>query len=219
MKECFDILRSCMLFKDINDDELEPLLGCLGARTVGYKRDETIMAEGERAKQIGIVLSGGVQIVHIDYFGNRSIVADIRPGELFGESFACADVKEIPVDVIASADSRVLLLDCMRITHTCSNSCEFHRRIIYNLLRVVATKNLTFHQKIEVTSKRTTREKLMAFLLLQAKKQGSNSFEIPYDRRQLADYLEVDRSGLSAEISKMRAEGILESRRNHFKLL
>ena len=219
MNKYFDILQKCLMFKDIDSNDLVPLLGCLGARTVDYKKAETIISEGERAENIGIVLSGGVQIVHIDYFGNRSIVADIRPGELFGESFACADVKAIPVNVIASSDSRVLLIDCMRITRSCSNSCEFHRRLIYNLLRVVATKNLMFHQKIEITSKRTTRDKLMAYLLLQAKNQGSSSFVIPYDRQQLADYLEVDRSGLSAEISKMRAEGILECRRNYFKLL
>lgn len=219
MKKYFDILRKCLLFREIADEDLTPMLGCLGAKTADYAKDETIIAEGGRASHIGIVLSGGVQIVRIDYIGNRSIVADIRPGGLFGESFACADVESIPVNVIASADSRILLIDCMRITHICSNSCGFHRQVIYNLLRVVATKNLMFHQKIEVTSKRTTREKLMAYLLLQAKKYGSNAFTIPYDRQQLADYLEVERSGLSAEISKMRSEGILESKRSYFKLL
>ena len=219
MKECFDILRSCMLFKDINDDELEPLLGCLGARTVGYKRDETIMAEGERAKQIGIVLSGGVQIVHIDYFGNRSIVADIRPGELFGESFACAEIAQIPVSAVATQECKVLFIECSRIMHTCASCCAFHDKLIFNLLKVMATKNILLNQKAEITTKRTTREKLMAYLLLQAKRQNRQSFAIPFDRQGLADFLGVDRSGLSAEISKLRAEGVLECRKNQFKLL
>ena len=102
---------------------------------------------------------------------------------------------------------------------TCSSACAFHSRIIFNLLRLVANKNLIFDQKIQITSKRTTWEKLMAFLLNQAKIQGSSSFTIPYDRQELADYLEVDRSGLSAEISKLRKEKIIESEKNRFTLL
>ena len=128
-------------------------------------------------------------------------------------------MEALPISVVADEDSTVLLMDCRRITTTCSSACSFHSRIIYNLLRLVAMKNLVFDQKIQVTSKRSTRDKLMAFLLHQAKLQNSSSFTIPYDRQELADYLEVDRSGLSAEISKLRREGILESQRNHFTLL
>ena len=100
-----------------------------------------------------------------------------------------------------------------------SNSCDFHNKLIFNLLKVVAAKNLLFNQKMEITSRRTTREKLLAYLNAQAKQHGSNSFTIPYDRQELADYLEVDRSGLSAEISKLRREGVLESQRSQFTLL
>ena len=177
------------------------------------------MGEGEPAKNIGILLSGSAQIVQVDYFGNRSIMAGLEPSELFGESFACAGVEAIPVDVVANEDSEVMFMDCHRLTHSCSNACPFHQQMIYNLMKVVAIKNLIFHQKIQITSKRTTREKLMAYLLLQAKKNNSSSFHIPYDRQALADYLEVDRSGLSAEISKLTKEGILVSQRNHFELL
>lgn len=121
--------------------------------------------------------------------------------------------------VVAQEECVVMFVDCIRLLQTCSNSCEFHRKMIYNLMRVLAIKNMLFHQKIEVTSKRTTREKLISYLLMQAKTVGKNQFEIPFDRQQLADYLEVDRSGLSAEISKLRREGFLQSEKKHFKLL
>ena len=91
--------------------------------------------------------------------------------------------------------------------------------MIFNLLKVMATKNILLNQKTEITAKRTTREKLMAYLLLQAKRLNRQSFAIPFDRQGLADFLGVDRSGLSAEISKLRAEGVLECRKNQFKLL
>lgn len=219
MKEYFEILRKCSLFNQIEDENLIALLGCLGARVETFGKKYTIIAEGNPAKYIGIVLSGSAQIVRIDYFGNRSIVSGIEPSEIFGEAFACAEVTSVPVTVIANEPCEIMLIDCFRIMHSCSNSCSFHQQMILNLMRNLATKNIMFHQKIEITSKRSTREKLMTYLMLYAKKVNSNSFDIPFDRQELADYLEVDRSGLSAEISKLRKEGIIESNRKHFKLL
>lgn len=219
MKQHFEILRKCPLFAQIADEDLLSMLSCLGAQAKRYRKKETILAEGEPARYIGIVLSGTAQILRVDYFGNRSIMAEVGPGELFGESFACAGVPSMPVDVVANEAVEVLFIDCLRVIQSCSSACKFHRQMIYNLMRVMAKKNLIFHQKIEITSKRTTREKLMAYLLLQAKQQGSRRFEIPYDRQELADYLEVERSGLSAEISKLRNEGVLNSQRSWFELL
>ena len=143
----------------------------------------------------------------------------LEPGDLFGESFAFAGVDTLPVNVMAATPCDILLIDSSRIISPCSNACSFHTSLIFNLLQIMARKNLGFHQKIEITSKRTTREKLMTYLLEQAKIHQSNSFEIPFDRQTLADYLEVDRSGLSAEISKLRKERILECHRCKFTLL
>ena len=219
MQEYYPILEQCPLFSGIRMEDLQAMLGCIGGRVLQVAKGQFVFREGDPATYVGMVLSGSVQLVREDYYGNRSIVAHIGPAQLFGETYACANVAALPVSVVADTDSRVLLMDCGRITTSCRNACAFHSRIIFNLLRVVATKNLVFDQKIQITSQRTTREKLMAYLLNQAKLQGSNRFSIPYDRQSLADYLEVDRSGLSAEISKLRKEGILESEKNHFVLL
>ena len=219
MKEFTSVIQRCPLFEGIRVEDLSAMLGCIGGRTVEAPKGHSICREGDPATHVGMVLSGAVRLVREDYYGNRSIVAHIGPGELFGETYACAGVASLPVSMVADEDSRVLLMDCRRITTTCSSACAFHSRIIYNLLRLVALKNLVFDQKIQVTSQRTTREKLMTYLLTQAKLQGSSSFTIPYDRQELADYLEVDRSGLSAEISKLRKEKVLESEKNRFTLL
>ena len=219
MKKYFDVLRRCPLFFHIEDKDLIPMLGCIGASVRSYKKGQVIIEEESAARNIGIVLSGSVQIIQLDYFGNRSIVSSAGQSEVFGESFACAQVNSIPINAVADEDCEIMFVDCMRILCSCSNACEFHRQMIFNLMKDLAMKNIMFHQKIAVTSKRSTREKLMAYLLLQAKKNGSNSFTIPYDRQELADYLEVDRSGLSAEIGKMRREGIIENQKNRFKLL
>ena len=195
------------------------MLTCLGAKVDFFDKKYTVFAEGSPAKYIGIVLSGSVQVIQVDYYGNRSILSVMREGEVFAEAFACAETREIPVSVIADEPSEIMLIDCSHILHTCHNNCGFHQRLIFNLMKDLAVKTLMFHQRIEITSKRTTREKLLAYLTIQAKRAGSNSFEIDFDRQELADYLEVERSGLSAEISKMRREGIIDNQKNHFELL
>ena len=219
MKQYIQILQNCPLFRQIKTEDLLALLGCLGARVASYKKKEAIFTEGDPARHIGIVLSGSAQIVQIDYFGNRTILSGIEPSEIFAEAFACAEVPSIPVNIIANEPCEIMLIDCHRILYSCTNACGFHQQMIFNLMKDIATKNLMFHQKIEITSRRSTREKLMAYLMLQAKKAQSTRFDIPFDRQELADYLEVERSGLSAEISKLQKEGIIQSRKKSFELL
>lgn len=219
MEKYFEVLRKCPLFVGIADEHIFKMINCLGAVLETFDKKYTIIAEGNPAKFIGILLSGSAQIEQVDYYGNRTIMGRVEPSQLFSEEFACAERESVPVSVIANEPCEVLLVDCNHILHTCHNNCSFHQQMIFNLMKNMATKNIVYHQKIEITSKRTTREKLLAYLMFCAKEAASNSFEIPYDRQELADFLEVDRSGLSAEISKLRREGVLESTKNHFELL
>lgn len=218
MKKYLEILRNCKLFENIADENLLAMLRCLGAEVRSYTKNQNIFTEGERASHMGILLSGTAQIIRVDFYGNRSIVTNIEPPQLFGESFACTETKSIPVNVIAEKDCEVMRIESRKMLHPCCNICEFHSRMIVNLMKEIAAKNMLLNQKIEIISRRTTREKLMTYLLIQAKKHGS-SFTIPYDRQELADFLEVDRSGLSAEISKLRKENAIECKRNFFRLL
>lgn len=219
MKKYLEILKNCVLFDKIGDENLIRMLGCLGATVTSFDKKYTIFVEGSPARFIGIVLSGSAQILQVDYYGNRSILSNVGPGEVFAEAFACAEVRALPVTVVANEPCEIMMIDCSHILHTCQNNCGFHQQLIYNLMKDLAGKTIMFHQRIDVTSKRTTREKLMTYLTMQARSSGSNSFDIPFDRQELADYLEVDRSGLSSEISKLKKEGILDSRKNHFVLL
>ncbi len=218
MKKYLNVLRRCPLFLGINDDDLIKMLGCLGARREFFDKKYTILSEGKPAKYIGIILSGSAQIIQIDYYGNRSILSNLAASDVFAEAFACSGTEYMPVTVIANEPCECLLIKAENILHTCQNNCGFHNKLIFNLMKDLAVKTIMFHQKIEITSKRTTRDKLMSYLAIQAKNAKSNSFFIPFDRQELADYLEVDRSGLSAEISKLRSEGILESRKKYFEL-
>ena len=168
---------------------------------------------------MGVVLRGKVRLIREDYYGNRSIVAEVEPGELFAETVAAAGAKKMPVSAAASEDSEIMLINCQRVLYHCGKGCDFHNKLVGNLLQVVAEKNMILNQKIEIISKRTTREKLMTFLLSEAKKKNSGEFEISYNRQELADFLGVDRSAMSAEIARMRRDGLIESEKNRFRLL
>ena len=219
MKKYLETLKKCPLFYGIEEDNLLKMLTCLGASVSVFDKKYTVLNEGIAAKYIGIVLSGEVQISRTDYFGNRSILGNVGKSDVFNEDFVCAEVKSMPVSVTATETSEIMLIKGDHILHTCENHCAFHRRLIFNLMKDLAQKTIKFHKKIEFTSQRTTREKLLSYLSAEADEKGSNSFDIPYDRQELADYLEVERSGLSAEISKLRSEGIIKNRKNHFELL
>ncbi|MDO4154794.1 MAG: Crp/Fnr family transcriptional regulator [Clostridia bacterium] len=219
MLEYIGIFEKCPLFDGISAAEYSKLLACLHAKTRNYRKNEVIFTEGEKARYIGVVLTSSVQISRTDYFGNRSILATVETAELFGESFACAEVAAIPICAEAQTDTTVLLLEFQKLADTNAPVCGLHGKLIFNLLKITASKNLLLHQKLEITAKRTTKEKLMAYLLLQAKKAGSRCFAVPFDRQALADYLEVDRSGLSVEIGKLRRAGVLKCSKNRFELL
>lgn len=218
MKKYLDVLTTCGLFDGIGEDELLSILGCLKAKVIEFDKKYTVFREGTTQKHVGILLSGSLHLVRMDYYGNRSILSGVEVGETFLEAFACSGV-ELPLSVVADEPSEVMIIDVRHILHTCANCCAFHQKLIFNIMKILANKNVAFHQKIDVTSKRSTREKLLTYLNYQSKKANSNEFLVPFDRQELADYLEVERSGLSVEIGKLKKEGLIDSHKNYFKLL
>ena len=218
MKKNFDILSQCTLFEGIGQSDRNALMECLNGRTINIPKGNPVFLEGDPARFVGVVLSGTVQVVREDYYGNRSVMAVLQPGELFAEVFSCAGLETVPVSVFALTDSEVLLLDCRRVVTSCSNSCHFHSLLMKNLLQEMARKNLALSQKIRYMSRKTTKEKLMAYLLDQAKQQGSTEFVIPHSRQSLADYLGVERSAMSAEIGKLKKSGQIDTHGSWFCL-
>lgn len=206
------------LFRNINREEAERVLGCLSAVRKSYKKGELIFHAGEKAKAMGLVANGSVEIVRDDYWGNRQVLGKAHAGDLFGESYACMPDEIFMVSALASEDCEVLFLEVGKILTTCSPACEFHSRLIHNLLYVLAEKNLNLTRKIDHMSQRSIREKVMAYLSFQAERKQSDTFEIPFSRQQLADYLAVDRSALSAELSRMQKDGIITYERSRFTI-
>ncbi len=174
---------------------------------------------GDSPESVGLVLSGSVFIIQEDYWGNRNIRARTAPGQLFAEAFACVSGAVMDVSVVADEDSAVMWLNVGRLLHTCPTSCSHHSRMIRNLLSDLAANNLRSNEKLTHVSCRTTREKLLSYLSAEARRQGRPEFSIPFNRQQLADYLSVERSAMSAELSRMQRDGLITADKSRFKLL
>lgn len=219
MNDRLRVIDQCPLFGGIAPAELRTLLGCLMATERSYEKGDFIFMADQRVESVGVVLSGSIHVIQEDFWGNRSILANISPGGLFGEAFSCAETEKLPVSVVSAVKSDILLIDYRRIITSCPSACGFHTDMIKNMLRILALKNILLTQKIEHVTQRTTRAKLLSYLSAQAMNGKNAHFEIPFNRQELADYLSVDRSALSSELGKMRDDGILQFEKNQFKLL
>ena len=216
-----DILRevNSPLFRGIRAEELDAMLGCIGYHIGTFRKGEIVAFEAENIKHIGIVLSGAVDMVKEDLWGNKTMLVRMGRNELFGETFACGSDNLSVVTFLVSEDARILFMPFDRVMHSCTMACVFHHRLIENMVHIIANKNRDLMRKVEVVSKRTIREKLLAYLSIQAQIQDSRYLQIPLGRVELAEYLCVDRSALTRELVKMKEDGLIDYDRNCFRLL
>lgn len=207
------------LFKGIKREELSAMLGCIGYHIGIFQKGEIIAFEEENIRHIGILLSGAVDMIKEDLWGNKTMLIRMRKGELFGETFACGEDNLSVVTFLASEDARILFMPFDRVMHSCTMACVFHHRLIENMVHIIANKNRDLMRKVEIISKRTLREKILAYLSIQAQVQQARYFEIPLGRVEWAEYLCVDRSALSRELAKMKEDGMIDFDRNCFRIL
>ena len=214
MEKIFAVLPRCPLFAGLDEDALEELLPRLQPIRRRWVRGETLFHPGEPAPGVGVVLSGGVRVVREDFWGNRSLLTTVEPGDLFAEAFACAGVP-LAVRVEGVREGEGIFFPPENLMDPPSGGGALPGR----LLGLMARKNLMLNRKIDHLSQRTTRAKVLSYLSDQAEAAGSSSFTIPLDRQELADYLSVDRSALSAQLGQLRREGVLDFSRSRFTLL
>ena len=212
-------LSKTMLFRGATPEEIDAMLGCLSAETRVFRRGQVIFRAGDTISALGLVLSGSVSIENDDVWGNKSILDKVRPGQVFGETYACVPGEPLMISAVAAETAEILFLDVGRVLTLCSNACGFHSALIRNLLTIASQKNLSLSRRIFHTSSKSIRGRLLSYLSHQATLHGSPDFTIPFNRQQLADYLSVDRSALSNELSKMQRDGLLRVDRSHFVLL
>ena len=217
MNIIFETIKNTPLFREIAVNDFEALLNCLSAKITAYKKNEIILLSGESINFVGVILSGGAKIIKEDINGHSSILTELAVSDIFCEVFACAGIAQSPVTIQATYNAEILYIDYKKVITACSAACPFHAALIKNMLQTIAEKNLMLNQKIEILSKRTTREKLLCYF--DAHRGTKTKFTIPYNREELAGYLCVDRSAMSNELCKMRDDGLIEFKKNTFEML
>ena len=204
------------LFNGIKEEDVLKILNCLGYAIKTYKKNSIIAMEGKNMRYIGIVLQGSIDMIKEDIWGNKDMLTRMISGDLFGETFACGIESEAVVTFMASSDTEVLILPFNKVIHACSNSCDFHGALIKNIIYMITKKNKALMQKLEVVTKKTLREKILAYLSIQAQRQESKYFQVDLSRKELADFLCADRSSLSRELALMKKENIIDFDHNIF---
>jgi CRP-like cAMP-binding protein len=207
------------LFLGIEEKELSEALALFSASEKSLKKSQQIFRAGTVTEVMGFILEGRIQIESTDYWGNKTIIDNLGSGRVFGETYALTG-KTLMVDVLAVETSKILLLNPKKLFSNNEGRGEIKAILIKNILKISMNKNLHLSQRIFHTTSKTIRGRLLAYLSSCASSKSPDAeFDIPFDRQQLADYLQVDRSALSAELSKMKADGLIDYWKNHFKLL
>ena len=209
---------SSPLFDGISPEDRVAMLGCIGYHIGTFRKGEILGFENENINHIGIIISGAVDMVKEDIWGNKTLLVRMRKNELFGETFACGSNNSSLVTFLVSENAKILFVPFSRVMRSCTMACAFHHRLIENMVRIIAAKNRDLMRKVEVVSQRTIREKLLTYLSIQAQMQDSRYFEIPLGRVELAEYLCVDRSALTRELVRMKEEGLIDYDKNCFRI-
>lgn len=214
----YEFLSSTKLFCGMPPEKIKNALSCLNASEKEFKKGGIIYRAGDTVTEIGLVEEGSVNITVNFYCGTSNIFGHIAKGEIFAETYAAIPNKKLICDVVAAENSKILFLDINKLINETCSSCGYHGIIIHNLLQISAEKNLKLSSRMMHTAPKTVRGRLLSYLTWQAAKNESREFHIPFTRQQLADYLGVDRSVLSTELSKMQRDGLINYRKNDIKL-
>lgn len=218
MEAFLPIIQHAPLFQGVTLTDIQQLLPQMAVQRKKYRKGQFVFCVGDDMDHISIVLSGLVHILQEDYWGNRNILTQVTPGGMFGEAFACLPDSISTVDVLAVEDTELMEIHVSAILHAGTVLSAAQEQLTMNLLAMLARRNKELTEKIRYMSQRSTRQKLMFYLSAEARRQGTTTFTLPYNRQQLADFLSVDRSAMSAELSKMQKEGLISYSRNEFTL-
>lgn len=212
-------LSICPLFAGIAPEELQIMLACLNPEVRRYQKNELVTVEGEKFLGVGVVLAGRAIVTKESVAGNRVILSTLQPGDLFGEMVAFSGRKGWPATILAQQNAAVFFLAPEKIIGNCPRQCGSHRRLITNMLRIVSQKALNLNRKVEHLTIKTLRGKIAVFLLEQAKEAGAMTFMLPFNRNEMAEFLNVARPSLSREMGRMKAEGLIDFHGASVKIL
>ena len=219
MEKYYNQIKNSPVFFGLSEEELKQMLECFNARIKAYDDGELIIRQGDMIKNIYLVIEGTVNIEKDSYWGRRIIVTQLGINDNIALAFVASKNVESSIDAVAVGKTKLLLLSYEKCTTMCQNVCTKHKLLINNLFEILSKENIELLQKIENISQKTIREKLLTYFSNEARKNKSNIFEISFNRQDLADYLNIDRSAMSFELSKMQKDNLIKVDKNKFTLM
>lgn len=214
----YNFLAKTELFKAMTVEEIKNILDCLKVTVKKYKKNEYILRRGDIVTAVCLVLSGSVNIEKDEICGSHSIISNIPKGCAFAEAYACSENKTLMIDAVSAENTEIMFINIDYMLTICSSGCQFHNKLIKNLITVIAEKNIILTRKINIITPKTIRERLLTYFFYEMNKHKSCDFVIPFNRQQLANYLCVDRSAMSNELSKMQKEGLISYKKDKFHI-
>lgn len=212
-------MKNIKIFDGMSEDEIDKIIACTGGYTKEYSKNQFVVLNGEPAKSVTLLLKGTLSISKTDFNGNKIIISDIKEREIFGEAFVLSKDQEYKVDVMATSQSSILFLPFHKLIKVCSSGCSCHNKIIFNLLFLLANKNINLNKKVECLSQKTTQGKIAFYLMGQYENTSKTKFSLPFNREEFSEYLGVNRSALSRELGKLKEKGIIDFNKNVFKII
>ena len=219
MEQYYDVLKSCVLFRRIEESSYKHLFHCLDAKVKSYSQEEYIFFAGDKVDYVGVVLSGRIEILKENLAGNKHIIAILDSSHMFAEGIVCTVNRLSPVTTQAMEDAKVLIIPYERVIKSCGEGCAYHIRLIQNMMEILGEKNVALNWKLDLLTLKGMREKLANYLLKVSQENGSKTFQIPLNRTELADFLNVSRTSMCRELTRMKDDGLIDLYGRSFKIL
>ena len=219
MEQYYPILKRCALFRGIEESNYMDLLGCLDAQIKHFNEDEYIFFGGDKINRVGVVLSGTVEILKENLAGNKHIIAILDSSHLFAEGIVCTADRLSPVTAQAKEETNIMFIPYEKIIRSCGQSCSYHFGLIQNMMVVLGEKNISLNWKLELLTLKGMREKLASYLIKTSYENRSNTFQIPLNRSELSDFLNVSRTSMCRELTRMKDDGLIDLYGRSFKIL
>ena len=216
--DILNTVSSNAVFSGMASAEISQIISCSNACLMHYKKGDIIFWYKEHSSKAGIVISGNVAIARNDEFGNNFILYNVAKDEFFGLFNINSDSETDDIYAYASVNTDIVLMDSDKLLTGCENKCAIHEKILYNVLTILSRRNIALIRKQCHMAQRTMRKKILSYLTEQARFNSSDCIEIAMNRQEWADYLGIDRSALSAELSAMQKDGLIQYKRNNFRL-
>ena len=219
MQAYLPILRKCALFHNMSDSDIMNITHCMDLNARTFPADSYLFFLNDTVNSVGVLLEGEVEIVKETITGGRHIIAILNTSDIFGEGIVCTSDRLSPVTAKTRTAATICFIPFERILNTCSNSCDFHTRLIHNMMLILGEKNLFLNHKIDLLTLKGMREKLATYLLTFSKQVNSSHFNLPFNRNELAEFLNVSRTSMCRELGRMKEEGLIDYHLNRVKIL